>query len=256
MDKKTIVLTESQLRKVINESIARVLKDEKSKATCLKEDVMRRFYGITSNGHKPMLCERINLDRIIKKHGRNGYIIISANRSDESEERNTEHTKMLYDEIKKSGYSYLPAYGGYRGTDGVEDDFEPSFLVFNYDTKGNSKDFSILYNLALKWCGEHEQESVMIKAPNEPPKHINADGYKVNDFEGDRVWKNDKNQMFFTSMKPRNEIDPDNPSRRFTLDIGYGKREDDEELNEGIYINPAHCTLNERQRRHNEIFLS
>ena len=241
-----VIIKESTLREIIKEEVRKVMSRKDSYARTIKEDVMKRYYNIEANGHRPMLIERITLDRIVNKHGKNGYIIISANRSNEDENRNVQMTQKLYSEIRTSGYSFLPTYGGYRGTDGVEDDFEPSFIVFNYDNTGKAQDFNILYELGIKWCAEFNQDSFTVKAPNMPPQHINRNGEKVNDYESDNYWKNDSSKQFFTSMIPKDKVNPQNPQRQFTLDIGY--------LPE-IYINPAPCTLNERQRRGREIFL-
>ena len=40
------------------------------------------------------------------------------------------NTKSLIADIKKSGYSYFPVYGGYKGTDGMVDKYEPSFFHY------------------------------------------------------------------------------------------------------------------------------
>ena len=149
--------------------------------------VMERYYGISSNPYKPLLLEKITLDRIMNKYGSDGYIVISAYRSDKGQEVNDRATRSLISDLKNSGYSYLPVYGGYRDSKtGVEDSFEPSFLVFNYSTNG---------------------------------------------------------ETYFPSLKPRNEVDLNNVSRRFTLDI------------EETYVNPIPCTLNEERARKGEIML-
>lgn len=244
-------LTESELRSIIKEQVLKIMRDKRSIAKNINEDVMYKFYNIDSNHLKPILVERITIDRIIKKHGQNGYIIISANRSNEDEERNVSKTKELYRQIYKSGFSFLPVYGGYRGTDGVEDDYEPSFIVFNYNKKGDAMDFNDLYKLGLKWCEEYGQNAFTVKAPGESPKHIDRNGNKINDYESLDYWKNDPNQAFFTSLTSKEKTDPKKPSRRFTLDIGY----EDQKVSESYYINPAPCTLIERMRRGNEIFL-
>lgn len=99
------------------------------------QNVMRIYYDIESNSHKPLMLEKLNTSKIYQRHGMRGFVILSANRSDESEETNISNTKELLQNIKQCGYRYLPVYGGYRGTDGVEDDYEPSFVVFPYDIR-------------------------------------------------------------------------------------------------------------------------
>lgn len=79
------------------------------KANSFKEKVMECFYGIPTNDNKPVLIERVTLDRVLKKHGTNGMINISANRSDMSQERNDEKTRELIEDIKQSGF-FISSY--------------------------------------------------------------------------------------------------------------------------------------------------
>lgn len=104
---------------------------------------MNRYYNISTNQNKPVRIDEITIDRLLNKHGKEGLINISANRSDLSQAENIINTKSLIADLKDSGYSYLPTYGGYRGKDGVEDDYEPSFIVFN-KTNGEKRDFEEL----------------------------------------------------------------------------------------------------------------
>ena len=260
---KTIKITEKELRETIIRSVKSILTEEQIKhiqqewadrheefrkklivAENEKARVMSRYYGIESNPYKPILVEKVTLDRIIKKHGDNGYVIISANRSDMEEERNDSATKSLIMDITQSGYSYLPVYGGYRNTsNGVEDSYEPSFIVFNYDVDGEERDFKDLYEFALSMCDKYEQHSVLIKAPDLPPVWKDKDGNTVSKRSSNKVWKNDPSKEYFTSLKPRSQVNPDKVSRRFTLDIGE------------CYLNPIPCCLNEERSRKGEIMV-
>lgn len=253
-----------------------------AKASSINEDVMKRFYNIPTNGNKPVLLEKITIDRIIDKHGKDGLISLSANRSDMPKERNDEKTKELIADIRKSGYSYLPTYGGYRGTNGVEDDYEPSFIVFNHTSDGKSGDFEKLRQFAIDMCGKYEQNSVLIKAPNNPPILVDQNGNKVNTKESNKVWKNDPTQTYFTSLKSKEAVDQEireklmrqyksychknnlpitkdgfekfynehlndikTIGRRYTYDISFDE----------CYVNPMPCQLSERMRRVNEIMV-
>lgn len=250
---KIVKINISDIEMMVKESITRVMQSNDSIAKTESSNVMKRFYGIKSNGHKPIMIEHITLDRIVKKHGSNGYIIVSGNRSDKSQEINDLSTQSLCKQIKTSGYSFLPVLG-YRGVNGVEDDYEPSFIVFNYNTNGESQNFDTLYQLGLKWCADYDQESITVKSPDAPPMHINREGEKINDTESYDYWKNDARRKYFTSMIPKDKTQSDKPSRRFTLDIGYNG--DDGLVHECLFVNPSPCTLNERMRRGNEIILS
>lgn len=252
------------------------------KAHSLKEKVMERFYGIPTNDNKPVLIEKVTLDRVLNKHGSNGMINISANRSDMPQERNDEKTRKLIEDIKKSGFSFLPTYGGYRAKNGVEDDYEPSFVVFNYDAKtGEPRDFNELYNYALQWCKKYQQDSVLIKAPGKNPIWVDKNGNKKNTRESDKHWKNDPKQEFFTSFKNKDEVDKeireklmgkyksychkndipvtkdgfeeyykehlndiDTIGRRYTYDISFE-----------CYVNPMPLQLSERLERYGEVMI-
>ncbi len=278
--------------KMINESKLSIEEERKNrkeefrklhqKASSVNEDVMKRFYGIDSNHNKPVRIDEVTLDRVLKKHGDNGMINISANRSDASQEENDAQTKLLIDDLKKSGYSYLPTYGGYRGTDGVEDDYEPSFVVFNYGTDGQPRDFEELERFAIELCKKYNQDSVLIKAPGKAPIYVNGGGSKVNSRESDKSWKNDPNQEFFTSFKNKNAVDDeirsklmgqyksychknnipvskegfekyynehlkdvDSIGKRYTYDISFDE----------CYVNPMPCQLSERMRRKGEVMV-
>lgn len=241
-----------------------------------KEDVMKRFFTIDSNGCKPMLVEKITLDRIIEKHGNNGLINISAWRSNISQEENEVNTRNLIRDLQNSGYCYLPGYGGYRDPEmGEESDFEPSFNVFNYNTKGEPQDFEKLKNFGIELAGKYNQSSVLVKAPNEVPVWLNSKGERVSKNETDRVFKNDANQNYFTSLKSLEDINdtlkqyyvrycknkgiaPDwgdgfkkfkiehskeiPVSRRYTYDMEWGGTSE-------CYVNPSPCTINERRMR-------
>lgn len=251
------------------------------KAANLNEDVMSRYYGIKANKNAPVRLDEVTLNRILDKHGKNGLIAVSANRSDKDEETNVRNTQSLINDLKSSGYSYLPTYGGYRGTNGVEDSYEPSFVVFNYGVNGEPTDFEGLYEFALEICKKYEQDSVLVKYPNQPPIYVDADGNKVNRTESDKYWKNDPKQAFFTSLKNYNEVDKeveaklkgmfktycnknhipqtaenfekfmndnrnaiDNIGKRYTYDIQFE-----------CYVNPMPCQLTEMMRRNGEVMI-
>ena len=252
------------------------------KASNINEDVMAKYYGIYSNKNKPVLVEGITLDRIIYKHGKNGLIGISANRTDMPQERNIAKTKELISDIQKSGFSYLPTYGGYRSPQGVEDDYEPSFIVFNYTNDGEKGDFDELRNLAILWCGKYEQHSVLVKAPNANPIYLDKNGNKVNTSESDKVWKNDPKQPYFTSIKSKEKVDQEifeklmgqyktychknnipltkegfhDFYQEHLKDINHiGKRITYDIRFDECYVNPMPCQLSERMKRKNEIMI-
>ncbi|MDY2943347.1 MAG: hypothetical protein SOT07_06600 [Paludibacteraceae bacterium] len=221
MEKKIITLTEGELKTqiiVLKENSKEEFRLKCKKATNENEDVMKKYWNINRKGnYAPILLEKITIDRLMKKHGDNGFIIISANRSDESEEYNVQKTQELITDLKLSKYSYLPVYGGRKGKDGV-DNYEPSFIVFNYDKNGNPKNWEQLRSLAIKLCSTYAQDSVFVQGPNESPIYLDADGKKTD---------SSANHISFTS------------------DI----------VSSEIYINPMPGTITERMRREGEILL-
>ena len=100
--------------------------------------VMVEFYDILSNTFEPQKLNEVTIDRVLNKHGNNGMVIISANRSDLDGQTNNKNTKELIKDIRQSGFSYFPVYGGYHDKNSeVVDNYEPSFVVVNYDKNGN-----------------------------------------------------------------------------------------------------------------------
>ena len=279
---RKLVAEDRMERARMREELIGELRSRMVRCKNINEDVMRKYYGIKANMCRPIrIDEKITLDRVINKHGDNGYVSISANRSENDDETNAARTRSLLSDIKKSGYAYLPTYGGYRAPDGSEvGDYEPSFLVFNYDKSGEELDFDRLRQLAIDWCGKYNQDCVMVKAPQEAPIYLDRDGMKVNSSESDKVFKNDPNQEYFTSLKDKPEVDSeingklmgkyktychrnnipvtregfeewkedhltdiDSIGRRFTNDIQFE-----------CYINPIPQNLNEMRMRGNEIY--
>lgn len=290
-----ILIKENELRSLVAESVSECLDENARKsrkeafrrlhkqARTINEDVMSRFYGIDTNRSRPVRIDEVTLDRVLKKHGDNGMINIRANNSKKSQEYNDEQTKNLIRDLKQSGYSYLPTYGSYRSPDtGVEDDYEPSFVVFNYDTKGNPLDFEKLRQFGIYLCGKYDQDSVLIKAPGENPIYVDRNGNKYNSTESNKVWKNDPTQEYFTSFKSKDDVadeenaklmhqykiycnrnglpktkkgfeeycaahrkDINSIGKRYTYDIGFGE----------CYVNPMPCHLTERMKRKGEVMI-
>ena len=88
----------------------RVLHEE---AKTANEDVMKRFYGLLANHTKPVRIDEATLERLLKKHGGDGMVDISANKAGLPQEMNDENTKSLISDLKQSGFLYLPTYEGY-----------------------------------------------------------------------------------------------------------------------------------------------
>ena len=264
--KKRIRLTEQDINKMVKVSLDEIkrLKAEQDslkeafrrkhrQARNLNEDVMYRYWGINRNeNYAPVLIEGITVDRLMKKHGDNGYVILSANRSGKDEDYNTKATQMLIKDLKNSGFTYLPSYGGYHGSDDVIDSYEPSFIVFNYNEKGEPQDWNKLYSFALEMCGKYKQDSVYVNAPGEAPNYIDSNGQKINSHSSKNYVKNDLSQEYYTSLSSQKKLRTIcqkkgfQVGRRFTSDIQFENR---------MYVNPMPDQLSERMRRKGEIMI-
>ena len=238
------------MEKYLKEQYEHVIENFSKKVE--ENDVMKTYYNILSNGHSPQKINEVTVDRVLNKHGKNGMVIISANRSDLDGETNNINTRELIRDIRSTGFSYFPVYGGYHGTNNIIDSFEPSFVVTNFSKTGeigDEEDFQRLFDFAIEMCGKFNQDSVLVKAPNEVPHYYNRNGEITDSESTGKVIKNDPNQEFFTSLIKTDKLDREHPerSKRFTYDISFDE----------CYCNPNPCTLNERirRRRSGEILL-
>lgn len=266
-------MAKNNLNRIIKESVthslSRLLSEKRHEALRKKlvrsinesDDVMKKYYGINTNHYKPIMVEHITIDRIMHKHGNNGFIIISANKSDLPPEINEENTKEMIKLIKISGYSYLPTYGGYHNTETGEDgDYEPSFIIFNYNEQNNydnSSDFKELEDFGKFLCKKFDQDCFLCKRSDMPPMYLNRNGDKISVRETNKYWKNDPTKNFFSTFHTPEQDDKYGIGRRWTNDIHFPDENDtdnNEKIKE-IYVNPIPCSLTERMRRKNEIML-
>lgn len=258
--KKNIpAVSEKELASMLTEAIRSVASKQKRNdprdlhrdPRTLDEDVMRRYWNIRHQS-APILLEKITVDRLMNKHGDNGFAIISANRTDKPDERNTHATKALIQDLKDSGFSYLPVYGGYKdtGRSGVVDKFEPSFVVFNYTQNGEPGNWDELHRFALDMCAKYEQSSVYIQAPGEAPEYQDEDGNKINSKSSRDYIKNDLDQEYFTSLSSPDEIASHGKTqkvgRRFTADIEFESK---------LYANPMPSSIAARRMRKGEVMV-
>ena len=203
----------------------------------------------------------VNLNRL-KKHGKAGFIIISACRSTiEHENPNVDLTSEYLDWAKRSfvdekslsdrkyqtqflkhhnyvsdgsletmlrsssfPYSFSAVYGGYHGQDGSIDSFEPSYVIYNHKKDGTVGDWNDLYRLALTLCRDYHQESVYIQAPGQPPVYKDCDGNTVSSKSSTNFKYNREGEEYFTTAKKEKRGTP----QRFTADIQF----------ENYYIGP------------------
>lgn len=239
------------------------------KLATTKKSVMETYYGIESNENSPVVLETLNTSAIYKRHGKHGFVIVSANRSDKPKEENDENAKRLIADIQREHYRYLPVYGGYRGKDGVEDDYEPSFLVFPYNSKENKwVDFDNLKNFAVAECGKYNQDSVFVMEPGKAPNYLDRHGEKTNSTSSKVLKINDLTQEYFTSFKDKPAVEKETDEklkRLYKKENAVGSFEDfkkkhlkdvssigrrfTSDIKFEWFANPYPCTLTERMRR-------
>ena len=191
--------------------------------------------AIDSDNPKQSL--RPAFDKYINKMGGHEAIDSDALYNEEQNwlrRRNAAADKQLLQDIKNAGYTYTPVYGGYHGSDDVQDSYEPSYVVYNYKRSNEPADFQELEALALKLCSKYHQDSVYVQRPNQPPVYLDCDGNQVNSSSSDNFKFNRDKEQFYTT----NKRDKSNP-QRFTSDIVF----------ENLYIPLRPASYNENMRR-------
>lgn len=196
--------------------------------------VMNEFFDIKSNEHEPQVITEATINRILDKHSKAGFIVVSANRSDKDKKTNNDNAKKLIKMLKDSEYSYFPVYGGYHDKENnVKDSYELSFFVTNFKKQEEQEDFTPLKDLAIEICGKFDQDSVLVVEPNGKAKYIDRDGKVVGKQTSDTVSVNDLKKEFFTAIYKKNS-----GTNRMSYEMEFE-----------CYGNPTPCTLNERVRR-------
>ena len=193
------------------------------------------------------IVNEVTLNRVLSKHFTDGFIIITADRSEitDASERNARY-KQLKTDVSNAGYPYIPVYGGYKETNpdtGEKYDatsFERGLLIPNQRPfNGNSREDDNLVELGKKLAKKYQQESFLYKPKGESKESfwIDANGNITNKFNGLSV--NDITQEFFTKLF--HSKNPQKADRRLTM------------LPE-IYMHKAPSNANEAYQRFGEQF--
>ena len=220
------------------------------------------FRPYTTNNGKLVSINEVNVKSMLDRHSENGFIAISPCRGyadfdiDPSEpdaqqklaEINNKRIKECISLIKASGFSYTPVYGGFienKGTDDEQNVYERSFIIYNNKKSGEVPDFKELYDFGIELARKYNQDSVLVKAPGEPPRYITQNGDVDMEFSGKTSF-NDLSQEYFTDMH-KNTDKFGNISNRRPTRFSYVES----------YINPAPQCLNEAHVRalNGEIFI-
>lgn len=125
---------------------------------------------------------------------------------------NNKGTKSFESKIRSKGYSYIPTFGGYKEDGSDNFVFEKSFVVYPYSktndnsTHENSKEnfnkeeFENLVRDCMLWANEFNQDTILVKAPNEKAKYIDCKTGET-DIEFSGTTLNDISKQYFTALK-------------------------------------------------------
>jgi len=150
--------------------------------------------------------DEVGLNRILSKHFNDGFIIITADRSEITDKaERIKRYKQLKIDITNAGYPHIPVYGGYKETNPETQEkydstsFEYGFLIPNQKSfSGKTKDSDELIDLGKKLAAKYDQESFLYKpmGNNNESYWIDANGNVTQKFKGLTI--NDMTQEFFT----------------------------------------------------------
>jgi hypothetical protein len=187
------------------------------------------------------------LKKMLTTHSEAGYIIISAFRTEFDYIENVRRNNKLKQDIKNSGYSYIPVWGGYIEfnvkTNKRVETKERSFIVLNYkrgstEVMGDSKD---LKKIGQILCKKYNQQEYLYK-----PQGIETKAYYLD--------SNGKKTQVFNSVSPTKSADIyfTNLVKSSKKPVGtksYTYREGT------IWLAQAPNSLSEAYKRMGEIFL-
>jgi hypothetical protein len=127
------------------------------------------------------LISEVKISRFIAHHAKNGYVIVSACRSENSNQENNRLDKLLQKDISSAGWSYTPIYGGYvetnRNTGDTTNVYEKSVIIYNHNRKNNNEEnFTNLRSFAQDLCEIYGQECVLICPPDACPYYCDEYG--------------------------------------------------------------------------------
>lgn len=116
------------------------------------------------------------LNRLVHGHDDKGYIVISAAKSENKEDKNNLGRNSLISDLKRLGYSYVPVFCGYREEGQEKASLEKSFVVFPYDIATEKyDDFDNFKKNLFRLGKKYEQESILVKETGKDPALIQCD---------------------------------------------------------------------------------
>lgn len=149
-----------------------------------------------------------SLNRIIDKHGYNGYAIVSAYRHDKTPAENRKNHLALIDDVNKAGFAYMKMFGGFIediDTDNPVEVKEPVLFITNFK-RGSVKPLENtdeLKKLAMDLCVKYNQDSILFKDIDSEPMYIDKEGNVDFQFSGN-LSTNNTSEPYFTSINKNN----------------------------------------------------
>ncbi len=185
----------------------------------ITNNFLRDYRGITYNNAEMVSINKKYVQQMIEMHLVNGCIVISID--------DYEMIKLFISEIKEAGFVFTPVYGKFSEIieDKKEIGYLRSFIIYNEDKQGNSKNFKDLLEFGLNVCKKYNQSSFLVHNANEKPKFIKQDGSTLIEFE--------KDESFFELVK-----------KHFNILI-----EDDDATLLDVLVNPRPQCYGERHMR-------
>lgn len=156
-------------------------------------DVVYGWSGV--NNQKMIPLNEISMSRLLGKQFKGAFAIVSASSCRKTPEENDMCAKDMYSTIRNSGFCFIPAFGGFSEIDiktgeQVNYTYETLAIILCHDKDGKEIPFQRLYDFVINLGKKYEQESVLIKSPQENPEYIVTTARELNDLT----------QMHFANM--------------------------------------------------------
>lgn len=122
-----------------------------------------------------------DVQNMMKKHSMAGYVIISAFRHEYSHSVNQNLSLELRKDIRASGFSFIPVWGGFVETEEYENEevvMEQSFIVFNYKGLAMQHGTKELKEYGRQFCEKYNQQTYLFREEGENGKihYIDSSG--------------------------------------------------------------------------------
>lgn len=237
-----------------------------SKTNLIAEKVLFEVELKEAYKHYQLLNE-VTLNRIMRDYFTRGFIVLTADKTYlglfgkeptfaqrvKQEKTNIENLGKLKDKVRRSGFGYVPALGGYKekyidtetGETRLVDTKLPESSLIIVARPEIGKDYKELLEFGMEIAKEYKQDSILYKPPNSIDKNayfIKQDGSIDQTFKN--VVENDLMQIYYTQLAKRQKV------KRPFWRPGGKKRFSFVE----VYIPLPPDGVEEARRRYNETF--